>query len=303
MVTIFKVFRFLGFLPFKLTKNDLQYCPKWHIYSYITAASILIIIFRRAFVYTEDSLDGSSPNFIYDLLMKYEPLIVCSNVFTIYCSFCNKKNTKIALKIVTKLKMSSRKGSKSKAVFYTLTSLIISFILVMVYYSFYLDHYAITSSMLDILVAYLGTFIITIHILQLCLYFEGILKAYSELEKNYLLDSNLKMLQPLQLHPMFLKISKLRSSKNKMCEIYHPTIVYLELNCLVYCIFVYRGAYDVILREYTTIIPSVIIVLWSLIDIPLQFYLMHLNEVLDTRVSFVLLVYLVFVVIKFPFDI
>lgn len=283
MFNAFKIFRIFGILPFKLVKiRDPVLCPKWHFYSCIAASLVAILAFCRALIYLQYPLDTKNPNIIFIFLLKCSPMFNFVHICVMYYTMVNRKTVKRAVEIVKLLmevKLKSRKvGSvvapEKMIVYYAFGTLIILSLLIcgLCYLMIqYVPTFALMS-VVDYWVTFVFSVILTIQVLQFCVYFEVIVGAFSQLDAH----------QPIA---SLIAILKLRDLKNKIEHLYYPNIICLELNCLIFCISGFRAAFDFMSKTLITAVIGLIIVIWITCDVPLQFYLMHLSQIIDGKVS------------------
>lgn len=282
MFDVFTVFRLFGILPYRIVNYQPVLCPKWRYYSYIVASLVASLSVYRCSMYQQYTVDTQSSHCIFEFLLRWEPLFVFVNICFTYYTIFNTKSTKGALKIAKllfELKAKKNSGSEKKVVWYTFITLVIILILVIVVY-WIVDYYP-GVTLIDYLIMYIFTAVITIQALQFCVYFEIICGALSDLEDAIKDTTDEKSIVCL------LEILKLRYSINKLVQVYYPNTCFLLLNCLFYWILGFRVFFDLVTQSYRSVLGSLITIFWISFDIPLQFYLMHLGEVSNGMVSFI----------------
>lgn len=279
MLNVFQVFRVFGILPYRIVKNNPVFCSKWRYYSCTIGTIVACIILCQAIIYKNIPIDTTSPRCIYNFLLKWEPTFVFLHICIIYHTILNKKGTKKSIKIVHQL-LKIKSGNigpdpEAKVINYTFGTLSILLVLVFVFY-FKIEllyHDVTVLNLLDYLVAFAFTAVNSIQILQLCVYYEVIIGALSRCSND---------LDPIAT---LVEIQNLRKLKSKVEHVYYLNLIFLELNCLIYCILGFRGAYDFISQPLTSAFVSSIVVIWVSYAIPLQFYLMHLSGLIDSNVK------------------
>lgn len=290
MLNACKIFRFIGILPYKIAKNQIVYCLKWHYYSYIIAALISSLTVGYGLMYTQYTVDSRDSNYIYQLLLKWEPTLIFVNILVIYYTIFKKKRTKRAIKMVRQLlEIKSAHFPEQKILWWTSGSLVILLIVAVVCYVTTIQYYHGNEfqDFFDCFTDFIFTALEIIQIIQLCLYFEVINGAFSEL-KTIIADIDDDVLCPTSI---LIEIKKLRKLKSNVEQFYYPNIICQELSCLIYCIMGFRGGYDFISQNYTSSIIALTNVIWVSYEIPFQFYLMHLSHGTEEKVSLHHLIY------------
>lgn len=283
MLDVFQVFRVFGMLPYKLIKNEPVLCPKWRYYSCILAILSTSLIFYRGIWYLKQPLEKENKNFVYLFLLLCEPMLYVVDNFMIYYTIFNKKSTEKSIKIVKillKLK-TERNGCKKvgqKVICCSLGALLILLIFAYIYFVINQPTLMVSiGSFVDLLISYGATVLFTMQLLQFCVLFEYVLSAYRHLEHLVTRNRNGQ--------EILVEIKNLRDLVKKIENVYYPNIIYLEFNGLFYCILGIRGLYDYVLQNYESFFMASIILFWVWFDLPLQFYLMHLSEVIECKVS------------------
>lgn len=274
----FKIFRIFGILPYKIVTNTPVYCRKWHFYSYVIAFLILILHIGLIFSYDKYFPDPKDPKFIYLIILKFEPILIFAHCLVIYYTVLNKQQTRKAIKIVKLLLESiSRKEGDSwerNMFWWTFGSLGILLILISASLALYPKTELI--DWFDFSVCFTFTTVNTIQVVQFCVYSKLIIGAITELEIS---DKCLDVI------PLLGRVKKLKELRNKIEAVYYPNLLFLELNCLIYCLFGFRGVYDLISLDLFSQTLTLVTVIWLLYVTPYQFYLMHLSEIIDDKVS------------------
>lgn len=287
MFDVFKVFRVFGILPYRIVHGKLVLCPKWRIYSFLLGVLVVLITFYRGCIYIQntDFVDILSVSTILHYIYQWEPMFLFIQVFVIfYTTIFSKRNTEKSIKLLSLLSgLSSRKTrAGNKTVGFTCIFLLVLLILVVVYHYLNIEHYPSVTwlNMIDYLTGYVSTAIITIQILQFCVFFEGVLSAYAQFEYSIQ-----EQIDGRKLFKVFVKTVKLRTIINKFEYIFYPSIIFMQLNCFIYCVLGFKGIYDIICQRYFSAFIAVILQIWISFYLPLIFYWMHLSDVTESKVS------------------
>lgn len=280
MMDVFTVFRLFGILPYKIVDNHPVFCRKWHLYSWLFAAVILISTFSRGlmylFFYSSDDKDIRSC--VYLFLLKWEPMFFFANTCVVYYTIMNKETTEQGIKIMKLLNdLQSRRTGGRRITWYTFTASIILLFLGVVHYMHITE--PTSFNIIDIFIGYTTVIPFTIQILQLSVYFDIIFAEYCRLEQLT------PKKWPEDTIETLLQIKSLRQLKKKIEYLYYHKLICQEVNGLIYFILAIRGTYDFIYHYYTSATISLIVLIWASFDLPLQIYLVHLSEVTDIKVK------------------
>lgn len=168
----FKIFRVLGFLPYKNFRSSPTYCRKWHLFSYIIALFIISVSTFRAYLYTKFVVGSSYAGCIFSVLLKYEPMFLTVNLCVIYQTLFPKKKVIKTITLIKKLhtlrsKLTENSRKENRIVFRTFGCLLTLFILIFVYHyvNLQLDPNAPFIYLWDFLVAYIFTALCVIQLL------------------------------------------------------------------------------------------------------------------------------------------
>lgn len=288
---VFKVFQFFGvYQPYRSTQSVIR---KWHYHSYVFALFAASFAFYRGLqCITNDELNETKKSsLVYKFLLRSEPMFLFIHISVIFCTSLN--NTKASnygsqiIRVSTTLKSSKNynHGSENKIIYYTYVTLLL--LLISIVKLHYLNAEFVPSvtflDLIDLLESYLSEVIIAIQLLQFCVYFKVVINAFSYIE--YLIhELNTDTNNGPKSYEMLVGVNKLSRLITKFGHAYWPSIVLQQLNCLLYCILGYKAFYDFFCQKYVSPLHSLIFNLWIVYFIPLQFYLMHLGDVIQTKV-------------------
>lgn len=283
MSDLFKNFRIFGFLPYKIINNVPVYSPKWRIYSCLTLILLLIVQVCLLLMKKKYFTDSKDPKFIYLVILEFEPVFTVTHSLVIFYTVLSKIQTRKTIKILEQLleAQSWRKVGESrwerKMFWWTFGPL--GILLILTTFSEWqktiLNSESALLRFIDWIACYTYTAVNTVEVVQFCVYFKLIIDGFTELEIN---------LNELDLIEIFVKIQKLKKLRNNIEDVYYPNFLFLKLNCLFYCILGFRGVYDLDFQDCLSLTLSLIIVVWVVLPIPFQFYLMHLSDVIETKV-------------------
>lgn len=289
MLDVFDFFRFFGILPYKIVKNKPVLCLKWQFFSRIIALLVNTLACYRGFIYLmrvqhQNSYDGELRNCIYEFLLKCEPMFFFLNLCVVYLTVIDRKRTRKIIKVLkfifeSKLGKNECNKVSRRISYYTYVSLVVLVIMAFLYYK--LTQFRQVHIM-DPWLCYFEIFPFTIQVLQFCVYFTCIISAYSDLEN--LVNKN--VLNAEMTIGILLEIRKLRNTVKTIEHVYYSNFIILELNTMIYSVLAIRGIYDLIFLEYNSIVVAMIVLISILFDLPLQFYLMHLSDVTESKVRF-----------------
>lgn len=282
MFDVFKAFRICGILPYRIKRNKLVLCPHWHLYSRMFAFLAFLITSYRGVIYIRntDFVNILSVSCIFQYILQWEPMFLFFHICIIFSTVFNKKNTQKSIKILELLFEVRQKGVGRIITYYTFCNFVLLFILILVLHNLNTQYHRNVTIMhlLDYIVGYISSVVVSLQILQFCVYFEIVLKPFSELESC--------VTKRPKLFKTFVKIFKLKIIIRKFEDIYYWNIILIQLNLFIYCIFGIRGIYDFIGQRYDSIFIVIILEYWMTFYLPLLLYLMHLSEKMENKVNF-----------------
>lgn len=291
MVGVFTILRIFGIFPYRIIKNSV-FCSKWRYYSYLFALLASLITFNRGLMYIRNTevVELKDSSFVYQFILKFEPMFYFVHMSVVFYNALETKRMRQALKLLdTFLKLQPRKhhyGLRNGIVTYIFGTLLFQLLLVFKLHHLNLHLYPNVTwvNLVDFLVAYLCTVIIAMQLLLFCVVLNAIRGVYGRLERSMQdldeqnREASIGILDTIQ---------KLGYFTNKFDRIYYPSIILHQFNCFLYILLGSRSFYDLLSGQYLSIIHSLILNMWIIYHVPIQFYLMHLSEVIQNKVSFV----------------
>lgn len=285
MSEIFEYFRFFGVLPYCFEKKQPLFSREWLRYSRIFALIIIALAFYRTLMCEQYPVDMESTILIYQFLLKYEPVFIFVNICIIYYQIFVVKDVNRILKVIKLLlRMTLNRNydykKEKKIMFATFGASIILLILIFVV-CLNIEQYPMLAQihLLDYLAMYAFTVVVTVQALQFCVYFQMIIGALNHVQYEISFEKR----NERKLLDKLLELSKITSLIKKMQRIYYPNMITLQLSVLFYSVTGCRGLYEFFYGSY--MFELYVILTWTIFDIPLQLYFMHLNEVMIKKVN------------------
>lgn len=287
----FKTLRIFGFLPFVHSTADKNYSvsKKVSFYSYAFYGIHVLIAFWRIhfYIYTADAITYKS--FIYNLLVKYEPLINLLYILVIIAPIFRKtgiKKLQKCMNLMAIIKLQKSSTSERKIYYVVILTLLclsasVEFLSVPIRNVHGVQHFEFITALL---VSWMQT---------LCLMFNCICYRVL-LDRIKIIGQELKRVtHKKQMRAIITSFSKCVTFINTFDGLYFFVLKNIGVHCVYDMACAYKGCqtyWERYMKEGTTdkeTLADVIASFWNIYNVSFAFWMMNLGQKLQDEVIFI----------------